>query len=182
MPDPTLFNLISRWVAGTAGLLIVLVVWAGFEIRDEAVESPPPRPVRLSATTQEQGNGIEYVEGYEAGLRRAAVENRPILVIFRAAWCHWCAEFAHGPLVDRRLVGLSREFICVMVDADRHATDCRRFGVKEFPTVIMLTTEGEECRRWTGCPSADELVSAMTETLPTARVAAAVEDDAATTR
>jgi hypothetical protein len=29
MPDPTLFNLISRWVAGTAGLLIVLVVWAG---------------------------------------------------------------------------------------------------------------------------------------------------------
>jgi len=182
MPDPTLFNLISRWVAGTAGLLIVLVIWAGFEIRDEAVESPPPRPVRLSATTQEQGNGIEYVEGYEAGLRRAAVENRPILVIFRAAWCHWCAEVAHGALVDRRLVGLSREFICVMVDADRHAADCRRCGVKEFPTVVMLTPEGTECRRWTGCPSADELVGAMADTLPTPRIATAVDDAATTAR
>ena len=182
MPDSSLFNLISRWVAGAAGLLLVLVVWASFEISDEAVESPPPRPVRLSAATQEQGNGIEYVEGYEAGLRRAAAENRPLLVIFRAAWCHWCAEFAQGTLIDRRLVGISREFICVMVDADRHAADCRRFGVKEFPTVFMLTTEGNESRRWTGCPSADELVSAMTETLPTARMATAVEDDAATTR
>ena len=182
MPHSPLFNLISRWVAGVAGLLLVLVVWAGFEIRDETVESTPPRPVRLTAPPQEPGNGIEYVEGYEAGLRRAVSENRPLLVIFRAAWCHWCAEFAQGTLVDPRLVGLSREFICVMVDADRHAADCRRCGVKEFPTVVMLTPEGTESRRWTGCPSADELVAAMADTLPTPRIATAVDDAAATAR
>ncbi len=177
-----LLNLIGRWMAGVAGVLLVLFVWGGFEIRDETVESPPTRPVRLTAAAQETGMGIEYVEDYESGLRRSAAENRPLLVIFRAAWCHWCAEFAQGTLVDRRLIGLSREFVCVVVDADRHAADCRRFGVKEFPTVVVATPEGRECRRWTGCPSADELVGAMADALPTARTATAVDHDAATTR
>ena len=182
MPNTPLPNPIGRWMAGLAALLAVLVVWGGFEIRDEAGESPPSRPVRLTAAAQEPGTGIEYVEDYESGLRRSAAENRPLLVIFRAAWCHWCAEFAQGPLVEPRLVGLSREFISVMVDADRHAADCRRCGVKEFPTVVMLTPEGTESRRWTGCPSADELVAAMADTLPTPRIATAVDDAAATAR
>ena len=182
MPRSPLPNLIGRWVAGLAAPLLVLIVWGGFEIRDEAVESPAPRLVRLKAVASEPGNAIEYVEGYDAGLRRAAAENRPLLVVFRAAWCHWCAEFARGALVDRRLVGLSRQFVCVVVDADRHAADCRRFGVKEFPTVVVATAEGSECRRWTGCPSADELVSAMADTLPAARMAVADGEDATTTR
>jgi len=54
--------------------------------------------------------------------------------------------------------------------------------VKEFPTVVVATTKGDECRRWTGCPSADELVSAMADTLPSARMAVADEDDATTTK
>jgi len=183
MIHPRLSNPIGRWLAGLAMLLaVMLAVWGGFEIRDEAVESPAPRSVRLTAAASEPGNAIEYVEGYEAGRRRAAAENRPMLVVFRAAWCHWCAEFAQSTLVDRRLVGLSRQFVCVMVDADRHTADCRRFGVKEFPTVLMTTSEGDEYRRWTGCLSADELVAAMADTLPTARMAVAEGDGSATTR
>ena len=182
MPRSPLPNLIRRWVAGLATLLVVLAIWGGFEIRDEAVKSPSRRSVRLKAASPEPGITIEYVEGYEAGLRRATAENRPLLVVFRAAWCHWCAEFARGTLVDRRLVGLSRQFVCVVVDADRHVADCRRFGVKEFPTVVVASSEGEERRRWKGCPSADELVAAMADTLPAARMAAIDEDETATTR
>ena len=182
MPRSPLPNLIGRWMAGLAALLLVLVIWGSFEIRDEAVDSPVPRSVRRTTATPESGSAIEYVEGYEAGLRRAMAENRPMLVVFRASWCHWCAELARGTLVDRRLVGLSRHFVCVVVDADRHAADCRRFGVKEFPTVFVASAEGKECRRWTGCPSADDLVSVMADTLPGVRMAATDEDDAATVR
>jgi thioredoxin-like negative regulator of GroEL len=182
MPRSSFPNLLGRWMAGLSALLLVLVVWGGFEIRDETVESPAPRAVRLTNAATEPGNAIEYVEGFEAGLRRSTAEDRPLLVVFRAAWCHWCAEFARGALIDPRLVGLSRQFVCVVVDADRHAADCRRFGVREFPTVVVATANGDERRRWTGCPSADELVSAMTDTLPATRIAVADEDDAATTR
>jgi len=186
MFNTPLSNPIGRRLAGLAPLLMALVgllaVWGGFDIRDETVESPSPRSARLTAAPPEPGNAIEYVEGYEAGRRRAVAENRPMLVVFRATWCHWCAEFARGTLIDRRLVGLSRQFVCVMVDADRHAADCSRFGVKEFPTVVVASSEGNECRRWTGCPSVDELMSAMIDTVPTARIAVAEGDDSPTTR
>jgi len=170
---------ISRWLAGLAVLALAVLIGGGFEMHDEAVEIPASPAARLTAAVPEPGNAIEYVEGYDAGLRRATAENRPLLVLFRAAWCRWCAEFTQGTLVDRRLVGLSRQFVCVIVDADRHATDCQRFGVKEFPTVIVTAAGGGASRRWTGCPSAEELVSAMNETLPIARMAAAEEAAAA---
>lgn len=172
----------GRWLAGGATLLGLLVVWRSFEIRDETATSPLPRKVRLAPAAPESQAALECVEGYADGARRAAAENRPMLVIFRASWCHWCAEFAQGPLIDRRLVGLSRHFTCVMIDADRHPADCRRFGVREFPTVIVANADGTERRRWTGCPSADDLVTAMVETLPAARMAAAETDEPAATR
>lgn len=177
---------IGRWTAGVAvagAALLAFIAWAGFEVHDEAVLRPAPRAVRMTVVSSDQGTGaIEYVEGYEAGLRRAAAENRPLLVIFRAAWCRWCAELAQGALADRRLVDLSRHFVCAVVDADRHAADCKRCGVKEFPTVLLASPSGEERRRWTGCPPVDELVAAMSGGLSATRMAAADAAGADATR
>lgn len=182
-PTHSLLSRISRWATGivVAGAAVLAVIaWGGFEVRDEAVGRPMPRAVRMPALPAEPGSGvIEYVEGYEAGSRRAAAEDRPLLVIFRAGWCRWSAELTQETLSDRRLIDLSRRFVCVIVDADRHAADCRRFGVKQFPTVVLAASSGVEQRRWTGRPTADELVNAMSNGLPTARMATAdTEDDA----
>lgn len=177
---------IGRWTAGTAVVgagLLAVVAWRGFEVHDEVVVRSTPRAVRLAAVPSDQATAaIEYVEGYDAGLRRAAADDRPMMVIFRAAWCRWCAELAQGPLADRRLVDLSRQYVCVVVDADRHAAECRKWRVKEFPTVVLASSSGEERRRWTGCPTADELVTAMSGGLPAARMAAAEPAGADATR
>lgn len=173
----------TAWGAVAAALLLAFIAWTGFEVRDEAVMRPTPRAVRMAIVPSDQGAAvIEYVEGYEAGLRRAAADDRPMLVIFRAAWCRWCAELSQGPLADRRLVDISRQFVCVLVDADRHAADCRRWGVKEFPTVLIASPSGEERRRWTGCPAVDELVTAMSGGLSATRMAAADAAGADATR
>lgn len=177
---------IGRWTAGAAmagAAVLAVIAWTGFEVHDEVVVRAMPRAVRLAAVPSDQGvTAIEYVEGFEAGLRRAAADNRPMMVIFRAAWCRWCAELAQGPLADRRLVALSRHFVCVVVDADRHAADCRRYGVKEFPTVVIASSNGEERRRWTGFPNVNELVAAMSGGLPAARVATSEATGADATR
>jgi hypothetical protein len=186
MTSPHSHIQIGRWTAWAAvagAILLAFVAWAGFEVRDEAVLRPAPRAVRLAVVPSDQGAAtIEYVEGYEAGLRRAAADVRPMLVIFRAAWCRWSAELAQGALADRRLVELSRQFVCVVVDADRHAADCTRWGVKEFPTVLIASPSGEERRRWTGCPAVDELVAAMSGDLSATRMAAADAAGADATR
>jgi thioredoxin-like negative regulator of GroEL len=173
---------LARWPVALAAAGLLVAVWGGFEVHDEAVETPVPRAVRLTGPTPDAVAALETVDGLDAGLRRGVAENRPLLVIFRAAWCRFSSALAQGPLADRRLVTLSRHFVCVTVDADRHAADCARYGVKDFPTVLVATSAGTEIRRWTGCPSADDLLATMSETLPSARMASAEADSGAATR
>lgn len=179
MNPPAAFGHPGRWMTVAACVALACCMWGGFEVHDEAVGRPAPRPVRFTSVTADGGvGGIEYVEGLDAGLRRAVADDKPMLVIFRAGWCRWCAELAQGTLADRRLVALSRHFVCVVVDADRHTADCRRWGVKEFPTVLVTSPDGGEHRRWTGCPDADELIAVMSGRLPTSRLAATPGGDA----
>jgi hypothetical protein len=158
----------ARRLAPLAALAAVL----GCEVRDEpaapaasgwrvlpVVESAPLLHAAAATPT-----AIEYVEGFDSGLRRAAEDGRPLLAVFRGAWCRWSAELAQGALADSRVVGLSRQFVCVAVDADRDAATCRRFGVDRFPTVLVCDASGAEQFRTTGS-AAEGLADAMTAVL-----------------
>lgn len=149
---------------------------AGCDIRDETVEPSAPTSHHLlradapalaemlgrtpeRAATQRRV--LEYVEGFDAGLKRAAAESKPLLVICRAAWCPWSAELTQGPLADPRVIRVAKQFVCVMIDADRHAGTCRELGVTAFPTLIVLGPSGEERLRTVGRPASAKLAAAL---------------------
>jgi hypothetical protein len=111
------------------------------------------------------GRGIEYVEGYAAGRRRATAEGLPMLIVFRATWCRWSGELTKGPLADRGVIAAAQRFVCVTVDADRDADTCRDFGVSGFPTIIVLDTAGAERFRATGTAAAARLAMVMRDLL-----------------
>jgi len=171
-------------MAGVAGLAV------GCDIRDEAVQPAVATADRLlRADALEQGGllgaavggppvatkqSIEYLEGFEAALARAASDAKPVLVVCRASWCRWSAELAQGPLADPRIIELSRAFICVMVDADRNGDVCRTLGVQAFPTVLVLAPDGAERTRTVGRPTIATLAAALESTLrPTVAAEAA---------
>ena len=179
-------------VLSLAAPLLALAASAGCDVRDEPVRPAATGPiwplVAQEATFRPAtprgdhapGTGIEYVEGYEAGRRRAETEQRPMLIVFRAAWCRWSGEFAQGPLTDRGVVSLARRFICVTVDADRDAATCQAFGVRGFPTVVVLDARGRERFRATGSSAAGGLESPLRAVLDdpaaTARIAGDTDD------
>jgi hypothetical protein len=173
-----------------ASLAVTLAaVWLapGCELRDEAVGPEAAArgwpAVTLEAARREgvqpraaAGAGIEYVEGYEAGARRAAAGGLPMLLVFRAAWCRWSGEATRGPLTDAAIVDRSRRFVCVVVDADRDADTCRAFAVKAFPTVLVLDADGSERFRATGSSAAGGLVAALDAVVPPAAAERRVVD------
>lgn len=164
-------------------LAAVLAVAAGCGIRDRPPDSVAGRALSAAGpTTDAPGQTITYVEGYESGSRRACEQQRPLLVVFKAAWCPWCGRFAEGTLADPRVVALSRKFVCTTVDADRNADDCRRFGVREFPTVVVSAAGGTGAeRRLTGCPTPEELTAALEAVLAAPRVASGADAGEKTT-
>jgi thioredoxin-related protein len=184
---------VRRAVTATRAILLVALLWlGGCEIHDETVQTlAPSRSWRASSestgrrdtlgTEPTAGTRIEYVEGYDAGRRRATAGGLPMLLVFRASWCRWSGELTKGPLTDRDLVILSRRFVCVTIDADRDTSTCATFGVSGFPTVILVDQEGQPRFRATGSLTPDRLTVAMHDVLGDSarsqRVAAGQADD-----
>jgi len=53
-------------------------------------------------------------------------------------------------LSDPSIVALTDSFVCVQVDADRHAETCRQYNVTQFPTILIVDTEDNEIIRRSG--------------------------------
>lgn len=151
-----------------AAACLAALLLAGCQVRDEPVK-PPDRQTFWPAAARPQAggsagrdaNGVAYVDDYAAAARRAGAEGRPLLIVFRASWCRWSAELARGPLVDPRLVALTRRCVCTQVDADRDAATCRTFAVAAFPTVVVVGVDGRECFRGAGMSATAGLAAAL---------------------
>jgi len=167
--------LARRLRAALVTLLAGTALTAGCEVRDEqpvgggsawwgagpVATAPAGRLITTSPAAATDGPVIEFVEGFQAGRRRATATGLPMLVVFRAGWCRWSGELAAAAAADPHLVSLSRRFVCVTVDADRDAATCREFGVQAFPTVVLVEADGRERHRAVGAAAADGLARAM---------------------
>ncbi len=155
----------------------VLAVMAGCDVVEEPStdvasatewEAATPGSIGSTGTAPPQKRGLArgnlaFVEGFRAGYERAATEGKPMLVFFTAEWCHFCHAMAAEALIDERVVALSKRFVCVLVDADAEARNCRNLRVDGFPTVLFLSPRGQELNRVEGKKSGVELVRAMHE-------------------
>jgi hypothetical protein len=162
-------------------LVAVAASAVGCTVRDEAAAPAVDGQWWATASARPQGGGliaagpttpatapaIDYVDGFDAGSRRASESGQPMLVVFRAAWCRWSGELVQGAVADPAVVRLSRRFVCVAVDADRHADACRKFGVNAFPTVILLDADGTERFRATGATAITHVAAAMNDVAAT---------------
>lgn len=161
----------------------VCLTLVGCEIREEQVRAsqsgrlrwPDPVTRRLESdgapAAAAAGGTIAFVESCDAGRRLADAAGKPLLIIFRAAWCRWSAAFTQQTLGDPGIVSLSEQFICVQIDADRNADVCRQYGVTQFPTVLILAPDNREVSRHSGHTLAADLQPLLHQALAAERLA-----------
>ncbi len=104
---------------------------------------------------------IAFIEGYTAGLQRAASDNKPLLLFFTARWCHYCHQMADEAFTDAQVVAWSQRFTCVLIDADADRGTCQRYGVSSFPTLQMATAAGVPINRMLGKHPASDVIAQM---------------------
>lgn len=104
---------------------------------------------------------IAFVNGYQPGLELARDQHKPMLVFFTAEWCHYCHQLANEAFVQDAVVEMSRQFVCVLVDADAQPEVCREFRVRGYPTIQFLSPHGVPLNRVTGKQPGHALVQQM---------------------
>ncbi|MGH7138783.1 MAG: thioredoxin family protein [Pirellulales bacterium] len=148
----------------------ICVLCGGCEIHDVSPGPDASRDeTRATNPTLEEGaiapGRIAFVDGFERGTQMASAQQKPMLLFFTADWCKYCQQMANEVLVQDAVVELSRNFVCVLVDADTEPDVCRRFEVRGFPTIQFVSARGVRLNRITGKQPARLLIAQMNAAL-----------------
>ena len=98
---------------------------------------------------------------YDAALKQAAAENKPVLVnISGTAWCSWCRTLEKEVFSKPEFIAYAKDnLICVLLDFDRsgrasnaefakqHEPLLEKFQVEGFPTVLIMNPQGRIIQR-----------------------------------
>ncbi|MGN0835552.1 MAG: thioredoxin family protein [Candidatus Spyradosoma sp.] len=99
-----------------------------------------------------------WLDDFEAAKKLAAAENKLLFVDFTGSdWCGWCIRLEKEVLSKKEFLdGVKDQFVLVFVDSPRdkkllspaaakqNAELVERYGIRGFPTVLILTPEGDE--------------------------------------
>ena len=104
-----------------------------------AIHHPEARPFDANA---------DAAADVDAALARAAVDDKPVIVVMGANWCHDSRGLAGWFAEPRFAAMLMTKYEIVYVDVgykDRNIDIAKRFGVKAIkgtPTVLVLSADG----------------------------------------
>lgn len=120
----------------------------------------------LPATSTSQR--IRWEPYSDEALMQAARDGIPVIVDFTADWCAACKELEHKTFVDPKVVGESKRFRRLRVDATNRSdpgvvSAVSKHSVKGFPTVIFFDSTGKEVpeARVVGFVEPDEFLERM---------------------
>ena len=125
--------------------------------------SPQPgaRPAGPARTSRVARGNLRFIEGYRQGYQQAVSESKPMLLFFTAEWCHYCHQMANEAFTHPQVVGLSANFVCVLIDADAEPDVCRQFQITGYPTIQFVSPRGVPLERVVGKQPGHQLMMAM---------------------
>ncbi|HBK46730.1 MAG TPA: dihydroneopterin aldolase, partial [Xanthomonadaceae bacterium] len=128
----------------------------------------PDKPADTAATpaqpAQAKPDAIAWRQGdVDDALNEARDSGKPVLLYWGAVWCPPCNKLKATLFKDPAFVALTRGFVPVYLDGDQPGAQAwgERFGVRGYPTLIVLSPQREEITRLAGGNDSAALTEAL---------------------
>jgi thiol-disulfide isomerase/thioredoxin len=106
--------------------------------------------LKVDREAPRSGRSVTFLHEFSAAEAMAREERKSLFIDFETTWCGPCKIMDEWVYTADAVVDASASVISVKVDGDERLDLKDRFGVSGFPTMILLTAEGEEVRRASG--------------------------------
>lgn len=107
--------------------------------------------------------GTDYV----AALAQAKKENKPIILVFSAAWCGPCQSMKKTVYPSKEVTPLHDKFIWAYLDIDEEANGApaQKYKVEVIPHIQFLAPDGKNLGSSVGGTSASEFAGILQKVL-----------------
>jgi thiol:disulfide interchange protein len=106
-----------------------------------------------------------WLENLDDGLKAAQVANKLVLADFTAVWCKWCKELKLQVFDQAEFTEFAaKNLVLVSVDADQNRELVDKYGVKGYPTVLIMSADGKVLEKLEGFKKLPEFMAALKKT------------------
>jgi uncharacterized protein YyaL (SSP411 family) len=114
-------------------------------------------PRVVAAATVPAKSKIPWQKTLRAAHDAAVESDKPLLIVFGAAWCTFCHKMHRETFTDRKLIALiDREFVPIALDFEKEAKVVEALKVEQLPCTVVLSPEADLLLKFVGFAKADE--------------------------
>lgn len=93
---------------------------------------------------------VAFEKDYEAALKKAAADKKPVFVKFETDWCGPCKVMSSLVFTARDVAEAADGVVCVVLDGDKEKELVKQYKVEAYPTGVFLDSTGKEISRFVG--------------------------------
>lgn len=108
-----------------------------YAIAAEAPAAAAPAKQAPAATSE-----IGWYRSFDEALAAAKEKELPIIVDFYTDWCGWCKRMDASTFKDPEVVKLMNSYIPAKIDAEKDKQTAARYGVRSFPSFVLVNHDG----------------------------------------
>jgi len=119
-----------------------------------------------SITPTEGEEKISWTDSIDNGKKEAIASQKILLIHFYTTWSDWSKKMDIETYTYYKVIGLSKNFVCVKIDIDKHPELEKKYDITGNPTVIFEDPATGKCiKKLEGIRDRHELTKEMTDAL-----------------
>ncbi len=103
--------------------------------------------VSLTKASDFNGKELSWLEDHDKGLKEAALENKPMVLLLYADWCPVCKRLMSESFEDPRVRILKDRFVWVKVNSEKEAKYKELYGQDGYPMIVFLDAKGKVLKK-----------------------------------
>jgi len=99
---------------------------------------------------------------------QAKNERRLIMVYAKAPWCHWCQKMENTTFKDPAIIKMiNTHYMPILIDIEKNIALATQFKIADLPTMIILDTNHEIIKKFSGYYSPNIIIKKLEEVINT---------------